>query len=105
MIGDPQYQYELDGALYRFASTRHLDLFKADPDRYLPQHQNWCTAALSRGYRVVADPNNWVIHEGRLYVFGGPAGPGKFAADPVAMVGNADANYPRVSELPELPRQ
>lgn len=105
MIGDPQYQYELDGALYRFASTRHLDLFKADPDRYLPQYQNWCTAALSRGHRLDADPNNWVIYEGRLYVFGGPAGPRKFAAYPAAMVSNADANYQRVSELPEWPRQ
>ncbi|TIL73716.1 MAG: hypothetical protein E5Y65_12355 [Mesorhizobium sp.] len=105
MIGDPQYQYELDGALYRFASTRHLDLFKADPDRYLPQYQNWCTAALSRGYRLVADPNNWVIHEGRLYVFGGPAGPGKFAADPAAMVRKAHANYPRLPDLPDWPPQ
>jgi YHS domain-containing protein len=100
-IGDPQYEYEWDGAVYQFASAEHLNLFEADPDRYAPQYQNWCTAALSKGYRVVADPNYWLIHEGRLYLFGKAVGPGKFAADPAAMVSNAEANYPRVSELPQ----
>ena len=104
-VGDPQYQHEWDGALYRFASAEHLAFFKADPDRYLPQYQNFCTAALSKGYRLVADPNNWVIHEGHLYLFGGTLGPGTFLAEPVAMVSSADANYPRVAELPEWPRQ
>lgn len=104
-LGDPRYEYEWDGAVYQFASAKHLDLFKADPDRYAPQYQNWCTAALSKGYRLVADPNIWLIHEGRLYLFGAPAGPAKFAADPAAFVSNADANYPRVSGLPEWPRQ
>lgn len=105
MIGDPQYQHEWDGAIYRFASVRHLEQFKADPDRYLPQYQNFCTAALSRGYRLGADPNYWVIHEDRLYLFGGPRRQGNFLAEPVAMVSKAEANYPRVSELPEWPAQ
>jgi YHS domain-containing protein len=48
-VGDPQYQYKWDGAIYRFESARHLELFKADPERYLPQPHNMCTASLARG--------------------------------------------------------
>jgi YHS domain-containing protein len=42
MVGNSQYQHEWDGAIYRFASAKHLELFKANPDRYLPQYHNWC---------------------------------------------------------------
>ena len=53
-IGDPQYQYEWDGAVYRFASAQHLALFKTDPDRYLPQYNNWCAASVAKAGRVCA---------------------------------------------------
>ena len=49
MVGDPQYQHTWDGATYRFTSDKHLQLFKADPDRYLPQYNNWCAASVAKG--------------------------------------------------------
>ena len=105
MPGDAQFRYEWDGAVYQFASAKHLELFKADPDRYLPQHRNLCTAAMSRGEKVIADPNNWTIHEGRLYLFGKPVGPGKLLADPAGVKARADANYDKVSQLPDPVQQ
>ena len=57
MLGDAQHQYNWDGSTYRFASTKHLELFKADPDRYLPQYiTGWCTMAgfiYSEGHKVL----------------------------------------------------
>lgn len=105
MVGDPQFEYKWDDAIYRFASLHHLELFKGDPDRYVPQHGNWCTAALSRGVKVVADPNNWIIHDDRLYVFGKPIGPGILSADPVGVKARAEKNWARFSELPFEPQQ
>jgi len=99
-VGDARFQHQWDGMVYRFASARHLDMFKADPEHYVPQYGNFCTAALSRGKRVVSDPNNWIIQNGRLHLFGKPIGPGLITKDPVAMKAKADANYLRVSELP-----
>ncbi len=52
MVGDSQHQYEWDGAVYRFASAKHLALFKSDPDRYLPQYNNWCAASMAKGVKV-----------------------------------------------------
>jgi hypothetical protein len=71
--GQPQFEYEWDEHVWRFASAEHRDRFKADPVRYAPQFGNFCAMALSLGQIVIADPNNWLISDGKLYVFGKPA--------------------------------
>jgi YHS domain-containing protein len=103
-MGDPQYQLEWDGAVYRFASAKHLELFRANPDRYLPQYHNWCAASVAKGIKLPGDPENWVVIDGRLYLFGAPNGPALMRADPVAMKAQADENWPKVSQLPDPPR-
>jgi hypothetical protein len=71
--GQPQFEYEWDEHVWQFANAEHRDLFKADPVRYAPQFGNFCAMALSLGQIVIADPNNWLISDGKLYVFGKPA--------------------------------
>ena len=102
MVGDPQYSHEWDGAVYRFASAEHLELFKADPDRYLPQYSNFCAASVAKGVKVHGDPEYWLVVDGRLYLFGGPAGPGLMAGRP-ELRDTANENWARVSELPTPP--
>ena len=105
IVGDSQYQHEWDGAIYRFASAKHLELFKADPDRYLPQYHNWCAASVAKGEKVRPNPENWLVVDGRLYLFGKSIGPDLMKADPAAMKRDADRNWPTVSRLPDPPRQ
>jgi hypothetical protein len=78
--GRPELQYEWDEHVWRFATAEHRDLFRADPVRYAPQFGNYCAMALSKGEVVIADPENWLVNAGRLYVFGkpAPAGPALF---------------------------
>jgi YHS domain-containing protein len=104
MVGDPQFQFEWDGATYRFASARHLALFKAEPDRYLPQYNNWCAASVAQGEKVYGNPEWWLVVDGRLYLFGKPIGPGLMSKDPATMKEAADKNWPRVSKIPAPPR-
>jgi len=103
MIGDQQYRYEWDGAIYRFASAQHLAMFKGDPDRYLPQYHNWCAASVAKGVKVYGNPEWWLVVDGRLYLFGRPIGPGLMSKDPAAMKNEADKNWPKVSNLPAPP--
>ena len=100
MVGDPQYQYEWDGGLYRFASAEHLALFKANPDRYLPQYNNWCAASVAKGEKVHGNPEWWLVVDNRLYLFGKPVGPELMLRDPVAMKSQADGNWTTVSQRP-----
>jgi YHS domain-containing protein len=103
MVGDPQYRHEWDGAIYQFASAKHLELFKVDPDRYLPQYNNWCAASVAKGAKVYGNPEWWLVVDNRLYLFGATIGPGLMSKDPAAMKSQADENWSKVSHLPTPP--
>jgi len=90
--GLPAIEYEWDGYLYRFSLAEHRDLFKADPVHYAPQFGNFCAMALSKGEIVVADPGNWLIGDGKLYVFGKPVGPDLFQKDLAGNILKANQN-------------
>jgi YHS domain-containing protein len=76
--GSPEYEHEWDGHRYLFSLSEHRDLFKADPMRYAPQFPNFCANAMTRGEVVQADPRNFLISGGKLYMFGKATGPRLF---------------------------
>lgn len=96
MRGLPDFEYVWDDHVYRFASAEHRNMFKADPVRYAPQFGNFCAMALSKGEIVVANPENWLISDGKLYVFGSPApaGPVLFQKDLAGNIKKANQNRP-----------
>jgi hypothetical protein len=38
MKGKKKFEFEWNGAKWRFADAEHLDLFKSDPEKYAPQY-------------------------------------------------------------------
>ncbi len=90
--GLPDIEYEWDEHRYRFSSTADREIFKADPVRYAPQFGNYCAMALSKGEVVVADPENWLISDGKLYVFGKAMGPRLFQQNLAENVAKANQN-------------
>jgi YHS domain-containing protein len=91
--GKPEFEYLWDGVRYRFASASHLDAFKSDPDRYAPQFGGLCTASLARGKTLEADPQNWTIVGGKLFLFGAAGGPAWFKKDPTEFEAQAVAQW------------
>src|SRR5262245_8912447 len=87
-------EHEWDEHRYRFTRAEHRELFKADPVRYAPQFGNFCAMALTRGELEEANPENWLISDGRLYVFGKPApmGPVLFGQDLPGNIAKANEN-------------
>ena len=92
--GLPEIEYAWDEHRWRFASLDHRERFKADPVRYAPQFGNFCAMALSKGEVVVADPENWLISDDKLYVFGkpAPAGPVLFQQNLPENIDKANRN-------------
>jgi hypothetical protein len=92
--GRAEFEFEWDDRRWRFASAEHRDLFKASPVRYAPQFGNYCAMALALNQVVVADPENWLISDGKLYVFGkpAPAGPVLFEKDLAGNINKANSN-------------
>ena len=66
--GDPALSFKHRGAIYNFASTEHLELFKANPSKYEPQFGGWCAYAVSLGRIAPIDVNNFSIVDGRLFI-------------------------------------
>jgi hypothetical protein len=79
--GAAEFAYDWDEHRWQFTSAKHRDLFKADPVRYAPQFANFCAVALSRGEVREANPEYWLISDGRLYLFGKSIGPDLFRKD------------------------
>lgn len=68
--GSPQNSYDWDGERYHFASAANRDKFAANPERYAPEFGGYCTGSMARNVRNEADPEAWIISDGKLYVFG-----------------------------------
>jgi YHS domain-containing protein len=60
---------DFDDARYQFSSERNRSLFAANPDRYTPQFAGLCATGVGFGMKAEADPNVFLVREGKLYIF------------------------------------
>jgi hypothetical protein len=97
--GKPEYETEFERTRYRFASAEHLSMFKADPARYAPQFSGSCAAGVSMGVKVEAEPENWLIVDGKLFVFSGPSGPAEMRGKPT-MISAAREQWQTLRDRP-----
>jgi hypothetical protein len=90
--GDARLTWEWDEQVWQFSNARHRELFQADPVKYAPQFSNFCAVALARGEVKEANPEYWLISDGRLYLFGKPFGPDLFKQQLDANIERANRN-------------
>jgi hypothetical protein len=94
--GDAAIEAEWRGARWRFVSAAHREMFLADPDRYAPRYGANCAWAMAQGYLAPADPLQWRIVDGRLYVNYDAAVHRRWLRDVPGMISAADRNWPRL---------
>ncbi len=68
MKGNSKFAATQGAATYRFASQAHLDLFKANPAKYVPAYGGYCAYGVAVNAKFDGDPNNWKIVDGQLYL-------------------------------------
>ena len=68
--GSPEIKFDWDGERYLFSNAGNRKKFAANPERYAPQFGGYCTGTMARGARAEADPQSWIIADGRLFLFG-----------------------------------
>ncbi len=66
--GDDKYVVNWKDANWLFVSAEHAFLFKANPEKYVPQYGGYCAFGCSRGYKAKTDPDAWTIVNGKLYL-------------------------------------
>ncbi len=93
--GKPEFEQVWQGSRWWFTSAEHRDLFARDPERYAPQFGGFCTGGLSLGYLIEANPENWSIIDGRLYINHSERGRDMVRADPGPVITAAEATWAR----------
>lgn len=77
MKGDAQFQASWQGLTYHFSNRVHLQQFKAEPSKYVPQYGGWCAFAIGvdkEKYnfgptRFDCDPESFKVVNDKLYLF------------------------------------
>jgi len=69
--GSPEHRSEYEGVDFHFASAAHKALFDANPTAYLPQYGGYCTNGIVFGIPWGGNAEAFLVHDGKLYIFGG----------------------------------
>lgn len=96
--GSKEFSFEYQGAVWRFASREHLEMFKADPEAYAPQYGGYCAYAVANGDTASAEPDLWTIHNGKLYLNYNRRINEEFRGNIDAFIQQADSNWPRIEK-------
>ena len=66
--GEKKFTYKYKDAKWRFASKANMELFAANPDKYLPEYGGYCAWAMSDDKLASVDGEAWTMFEGKLYL-------------------------------------
>ena len=94
--GRAEFEYPLDGAVWRFANEGNRAAFIEHPEIYRPRFGGYDPTAVSRGIAVPGNPMFWLIFGDQLYLFFDQEAWSVFLADPAAMISGAEARWPEV---------
>ena len=64
--GKKEFTQEINGVKYQFASAKHRDLFKKNPEKYLPVCDGYCAWGVAeKGKRVPVNPETFKVVDGK----------------------------------------
>jgi YHS domain-containing protein len=92
--GQDSLAYEWMGAKWKFSSQAHLDLFKANPDKYAPQYGGYCAYGVTQDNLVKVEPDQFTLREGKLYLNYDADVQARWLKDPARYIKEADAKFP-----------
>lgn len=95
--GLPEHSVSYLGKEWHFASAEHAALFAADPAKYAPQVNGYCSYAASEGYAAEVDViNGWAVIDGKLYLNWNKDARDTFVAEQAKRIPKVGENTPKV---------
>jgi len=94
--GDPQYKSSFGGATYYFKSSVNKAAFDKEPNNYAPQYGGYCAMAMTMGKLEDIDPNQFLVHDGKLLLQRNEKAHMMFAKDPARNHKKADENWAKL---------
>jgi YHS domain-containing protein len=86
------------GGKYLFATEANRDMFKANPEKYVPQYGGYCAYGVAVGKKFDIDPSSWRIVDGKLYFNLNPVILEKWTSDVKGYIRKSEENWPQIRE-------
>ena len=96
--GRKAFEFEWNGATWRFATADNRAAFEADPEKFAPQYGGYCAWAVSQGTTASTDPEAWRIVDGKLYLNYSKSVQSTWVQDIPGNIAKADGNWPGILE-------
>lgn len=77
--GSKEFAVKFGDIDFYFANSVNRALFQSDPEKYLPQYGGYCANGIMFGIPWGGDADSFIIHNGKVYNFGGPGSRAVFA--------------------------
>ena len=89
--GKEKFSFKYRDRKWLFSSSNHLELFKNNPEKYIPAYGGYCAwAAGERNRLYPGDPNIFLIYKNKLYMNNNPAVHKKWLLDKDSLIKKAD---------------
>jgi len=97
LFGLPEFELNLDGAVWRFGNEGNRGAFQKHPEVYAPRFSGYDPVAIGRGRSVRGHPLFWAVAGQRLYFFYSEETRGAFLSDPGRIIDAAERKWPNVA--------
>ncbi|MFV0574619.1 MAG: YHS domain-containing (seleno)protein [Vibrio sp.] len=95
--GKKEFTTSYKGADWLFASQEHLDMFKADPEKYAPQYGGYCAWAVAAKNELYSgDPERWAVYNDKLYLNYDKSVQDMWVKDKDGFIATANKNWPAI---------
>jgi len=94
--GTSKFSATFDGASYYFASAENQKTFEANPAQYVPQHGGFCSFGVSVGKKFDGDPDQFLVHDGKLFLFLNAGTREAFMKDVIGTAKTADTQWGQI---------
>jgi YHS domain-containing protein len=98
--GSPEHTSVHQGRTYHLTNADAKKMFDAAPARYQPAYDGLCATGVAMGMKLESDPTQFVVHNGRAYLFSDAKAKAMFEKDRSGIIAKADANWPKVQTKP-----
>lgn len=105
--GSKDHSTKINDTILYFSSNENLQMFKKDPQKYLPQYGGYCAFGVGQNnVKVLSDPKTFKFHNGKLHLFYNDFHKGKvlntiipWNENEKKLSSNADKNWKKLKDV------
>lgn len=95
--GSDKYSYKWEDAVWHFSTSQNRELFAENPAKYVPQFGGHCANGMSSGVVAGADPEQWTIVDGKLYLKYHRKARDDWRMNKTELIAKAEANWSKIN--------